>query len=149
VIAEPSSQLIWTAMISHIKQFSQEIKRLLKPNGFFCARTPHKFQYVSIAARIVKNKHHSKVLSVAQPNREVGDIFPTVYRLNTMDSIKRAFPSFKNYSYLYSCEPFYYFGNRYLYLLFCWLHKLLPGIFVSNLFVFLQQLEGGQNSVEG
>ena len=134
--------------ISDIKQFSQEINRLLKPNGFFCARTPHKFQYVSIAARIVKNKRHSKVLSVAQPNREVGDIFPTVYRLNTIDSIKRAFPSFKNYSYLYSSEPAYYFGNRYLYPLFCWLHKLLPTIFVSNIFIFLKQLEGGPNSVE-
>jgi len=135
--------------ISNVQKFSQEIERLLKPGGFFCARTPHRFQYVAIAARVVKNKYHSKVLSAAQPNRKCEDIFPTVYRLNTIDDISRAFPLFENYSYLYTSDPSYYCGNRYLYRWMSWLHKLLPEIFVANLFVFLKRSNGDPNSLKG
>ena len=48
--------------------FAAEVRRLLKPGGIFCARTPHKFHYVSIGARIVKNQRHVKFLRWLQPN---------------------------------------------------------------------------------
>jgi SAM-dependent methyltransferase len=125
--------------ILEVNNFAEEIDRVLKAGGFFCARTPHKFQYVSIVARIVKNTHHSSVLRFAQPDRKGEDIFPTAYRLNTIKGISEAFPAYDNYSYLYASEPSYYFESKLIYSLFCWLHRVLPKIFVSNLFAFLKK----------
>ena len=35
-------------------EFSSEIYRVLKPGGIFCARTPHKYKYVSLFASLIK-----------------------------------------------------------------------------------------------
>ena len=42
--------------------FKSEVQRVLKAGGSICARTPHKYHYVSVAARIVKNAKHSRIL---------------------------------------------------------------------------------------
>jgi SAM-dependent methyltransferase len=123
--------------IQNPRDFCAELTRVLKPNGYVCARTPHKYCYVAIIARIIKNSRHSDVLSIAQPDRKTKDIFPTVYRLNTMKDIKAHFGSFEHYSYLYSSEPQYYLGYKYLYHALNWLHRILPKVFVSNIFVFM------------
>jgi len=125
--------------ILNVKEFSQEVNRVLKPNGLFCAKTSHKFKYVSLVARIIKNTNHANVLHFVQPTRKVEDIFPTAYRLNTMSSIRKAFPTYKHHSYLYTAEPAYYFGNKILYYFFCWLHQVLPKVMVSEIFVFLRK----------
>jgi SAM-dependent methyltransferase len=125
--------------VLEVNNFAEEIDRVLRPGGFFCARTPHRFQYVSIVARFVRNTHHSSVLRFAQRTRKKEDIFPTAYRLNTIKGISAAFPRYDNYSYLYASEPFYYFESKLIYALFCWFHRILPKIFVSNLFAFLRK----------
>ena len=61
----------------------------LTTRGIFCARTPHKYKYVSLFASLFKNKYHSKILKFIQPQRIELDIFPTVYKLNTQRSIKK------------------------------------------------------------
>jgi SAM-dependent methyltransferase len=131
-------------VVEHVldpEAFSREIDRLLTRTGIFCARTPHKYHYISIAASIVRNKHHVKLLNTVQPDRKAKDVFPTAFRLNTLGDIERAFPAFENYSYLYAPEPGYYFGNRYIYYLLCWLQRVLPEVFVSHIFVFLKRSE--------
>ncbi len=120
--------------------FSAEIARLLRPGGFVCARTPHKYCYVSVAARLVRNRRHSAVLAVVQPGRKAEDVFPTAYRLNTLRDIGRHFSSYESYSYLYSCEPQYYFGRRWLYRVMRTMHRLLPTVATANLFVFLRDV---------
>jgi SAM-dependent methyltransferase len=119
--------------------FASEITRVLKWNGVFCARTPHKYNYTSIVAALVRNKLHASILTAVQPDRKAKDVFPTAYRLNTLKEIQRAFPTFRNCSYLYAPEPAYYFGRRFVFNVFCWLHKILPEVFVSQIFVFLQK----------
>ncbi|MBU6297934.1 MAG: class I SAM-dependent methyltransferase [Alphaproteobacteria bacterium] len=41
--------------IENVAQLRNEIARVLKPGGVFCARTPHALNYVSIAARMIRN----------------------------------------------------------------------------------------------
>jgi len=125
--------------VTDVRSFVREVERVLKPKGFLCARTPHKYHYVSVSARFVENKRHGIVLSRVQPRRKSADIFPTAYRLNTLKALRKAFPSFQDYSYLYSAEPAYYFDNRLVYNFFCLLHRVSPPMFVSNLLIFLRK----------
>ncbi len=121
--------------------FCLEIGRVLRPTGYLCARTPHKYCYISVAARLVKNRRHTDVLSVAQPSRRVADIFPTVYRLNTIRDIRRHFSEFDDHSYIYSFEPQYYFGRKYMHAALTFLQRVLPNVLSANIFVFLRKPE--------
>jgi SAM-dependent methyltransferase len=118
-----------------------EICRLLKPGGWFCARTPNRWGYVSIAARMLRNENHAPLLRLAQPDRKELDIFPTVFRMNSMADLRRLFPSssFENFSYYYQAEPSYHFNSRTVFAAMRWLDKLLPNSLKGNLFVFLRR----------
>lgn len=70
-----------------------EVQRLLKPGGWFFARTPNKFGVIAIGASIIPNSAHVKVLKKLQPDRTAPDVFPTRYRMNTASAIRRIFPS--------------------------------------------------------
>ena len=120
-------------------EFSSEIYRVLKPGGVFCARTPHKYKYVSLFASLLKNKYHSKVLKFIQPQRKEQDTFPTAYKLNTLQTIRRKFKNYKDFSYLYTSHPSYYAENQILFKLFAFFHKVLPAVMVSEIFVFSQK----------
>ena len=129
-------------VLEHIedpKKFFTEIDRVLKKNGFFCARTPHKFEYISIIARLVKNKNHHKFIKLAQPYRKSEDVFATYYRLNTLKEIKMYFKDYSNYSYLQPSDPNYYFGKKWVYKMLLFLYRFLPTVMYSNLFVFLKK----------
>jgi SAM-dependent methyltransferase len=116
-----------------------EISRVLRPGGYLCARTPHKYQFVCVVARLIRNRNHVQVLSAAQPRRTAIDIFPTVYHLNTFRDIHRYFGEFDDHSYLYSAEPQYYFGRKWLHYALTCLRPILPDVLVSNIFIFLQK----------
>jgi ubiquinone/menaquinone biosynthesis C-methylase UbiE len=129
-------------VLEHVQNpddFVKEIYRVLKPGGFFCARTPHKYKYISILASLIKNKHHSKVLRFIQPERKEIDTFPTAYKINTLKIIRKYFFNFKNFSYLYTSQPSYYANSKFLFQFFSFLHKVLPAFMVSEIFVFLQK----------
>ena len=129
-------------VLEHVQnpvEFTSEINRVLKAGGIFCARTPHKFKYVSLFASLFKNKYHTKILKFIQPQRAELDTFPTAYKLNTFGAIKKRFSNFKHFSYLYASHPAYYADNRLLFKLISWFHKILPAFFVSEIFVFLKK----------
>ena len=125
--------------VQHPMSFFLEINRILKPGGFFCARTPHKFNYVSIAASVIKNSSHSKVISAIQPGRLDIDVFPTCYRLNTLAEIRRVFKGYASKSFVFRANPAYFFGNRIVYWLMMILHRIAPSFLIGSLFVFLQK----------
>ena len=118
--------------------FKREIARLLKPGGYFCARTPHAMHYVSVFARLIKNPMHVRVLRFLQPRREAQDVFPTAYKLNSLRRVRNEFPDWLDYSYIHSSEPQYFFGSRALYRLFQAVHAVLPKSATGNLFIFLR-----------
>jgi len=125
--------------IDDVAAFVSESDRVLKPGGYFFARTPHKYHYVSMAARWVRNAHHVAFLSRAQPHRKAEDVFPTAYRLKTMADIRKHLRSYEDFSYLYASDPTYFFGGRLGHRLFSILHTMIPDVFVSNIYVVMRK----------
>jgi SAM-dependent methyltransferase len=125
--------------IVDVESFKAEVHRVLRQGGFFCARTPHSLNYVSLFARIVKNSSHVKWLRWIQPKRKAEDAFPTAYRCNTLGAVARHFAGWENFTYLYTAEPSYYFGRKSMFLLMSLIHKLLPHATTGCLFIFLRK----------
>lgn len=71
--------------------FAGECSRIVKPGGWLCARTPNRSGYIALGARLVPNGSHVTVLRRLQPDRKAEDVFPTHYRLNTVEAISGAF----------------------------------------------------------
>lgn len=129
--------------IEDVAAFAAEIDRLLKPGGWFCARTPHKLHYVALAARLMPERLEGWLLSKLQPGRKSKDVFPKVYRLNTLAQIRAAFPTYADSSFIYRSEPSYTFGSRAIYLLMDALHRITPVVLSGNIFVFMRKPESG------
>jgi SAM-dependent methyltransferase len=80
-------------VLEHVKdvsRFFSECGRVLKSGGYLCIRTPNANSYVAVAARLISNEHHARVLSKVQERRRPEDIFPTLYRCNTRRKLVRA-----------------------------------------------------------
>lgn len=125
--------------ISDIDAFRSEMTRIIKPGGWLCARTPHRFHYASIAATIFKGSLGDRLLNRAQPDRKDIDIFPKHYRLNTLRALRRAFPGWTNRSFIFRTTPAYTFGSPLLHTLLDTTHRLLPAPLSGNIFAFLQK----------
>jgi SAM-dependent methyltransferase len=65
----------------------REVARVLKPGGYALFKTPNRRHYVPLMSRVTPHKLHQWF--VALRGRDRSDTFPTVYRANTPDVIKR------------------------------------------------------------
>jgi SAM-dependent methyltransferase len=77
-------------VLEHVQDpefFVAELTRVLRPGGVFLARTVSRHSPLSIGARIVPNRAHSRVLNVLQPGRLEKDVFPTAYLMNTRPAL--------------------------------------------------------------
>ncbi|MFN3474839.1 MAG: class I SAM-dependent methyltransferase [Blastomonas sp.] len=119
--------------------FCAEVDRVLKPGGWLCARTPHKYHFVSLMARIIKNSNHSRVLQFAQPGRKDLDVFPTAYKLNTLGDLKKNFPNYNDKSHIFRSDPSYYFGSKLFFKFLDATNRLVPSVLCGNIFVYLQK----------
>ena len=122
--------------------FAAEVDRLLAPGGWFCARTPHRWNYVVLASRAMNGRLGDRMVSAAQPDRKDEDVFPKTCRMNSMRDLEAAFSSYRNHSYLRRADPAYYFGSRHVYRTLDFIHRVMPAAFSGNIFVFLQKPEG-------
>ena len=68
------------------KVFS-EVYRLLRPGGVFLAKTPNKYHYMPLIARLTPHRFHEWVNKWR--GREGGDVFPTKYQANTEGDIRK------------------------------------------------------------
>jgi SAM-dependent methyltransferase len=123
------------------EEFANEIHRILKPGGWFCARTPNRWGLVGIAGRLVPNSLHTLFLKRLQHNRKEEDIFPSVYRLNTYKALRRFFPEgiWKHCSFLANSEPPYVERSAIAMRLILLLWRVAPVGFYTNLNVFLRK----------
>tara|TARA_X000000950_G_C13871038_1_gene642904 strand:- start:345 stop:1061 length:717 start_codon:yes stop_codon:yes gene_type:complete len=129
-------------VLEHIQNeeiFISQINKLLKSGGWFCARTPHKYSYVSLLSSIVKNDYHSKFLNKTQPFRKKEDVFATFYKLNTLRKIKKMFKGWENKSFIFKSDPAYYFGNKYIFFIQDIFHKISPKFLSGNIFIFVKK----------
>ena len=118
-----------------------ELERILKPDGWLCARTPNRWSYVALASAVIPNSLHARVLRRVQPGRKSSDVFPAYYRMNDLRTMRRLFPAdrFSDASYTFSPEPAYLPKSTFAWALALLLESLYPAALRTNLFVFLQK----------
>jgi SAM-dependent methyltransferase len=132
-------------VLEHIKNpqdFFTEAKRVIKPGGFLCVRTPNLWGYPALISRFTPNRLHLGVLKKIKPGVIDQDIFPTYYRCNTLPLL-RSFLAKNGFEYTvfgYGSEPSYLSFSRFTYWLGSLYQKLAPGFFQPVIFGFARSL---------
>jgi len=117
-----------------------EVLRVLKPGGWFAARTPNKWGMIGVGARAVPNNLHTKVLRTLQPERKEEDVFPVRYAMNTRRDLKRLFPAPHSLVvYGHSSEPTYFGSSKAAWRTAQLVDRLTPPRLAPTLMVFVQK----------
>ena len=126
--------------IANPDDFFGNVRRVLRKRGCICLRTPNVWGYVALASRLVPNRLHARLLSRAQKQRHEADVFPTVYRCNSIPALRRMLRShgFDAVVYGYEAQPSYLDFSKALYGLGVLHQKLAPGFLKPALFAFGQ-----------
>jgi SAM-dependent methyltransferase len=127
--------------VGNPEAYFAELRRVLKPGGYFLARTPSKFSYIAVAARLIPNSLHARVLGKAQLDRKEEDVFPTVYRANSKRQLNRLIRGASLVGTVYSveCEPWYMTFSRIAFRVMSVVHRVLPGFLHSTLIVLARK----------
>jgi SAM-dependent methyltransferase len=127
--------------VSNPMAVAGELRRVVREGGWICARTPNKWGYIAVAARVVPNRLHVAALRRIQPRRQQRDVFPTRYRLNTRRDIALQFPSmeFDQVIYGWEPEPAYLAASLWTAGAFRLLGRLTPERFRPILLVFIHR----------
>ena len=128
-------------VLEHIKDpdlFFLEIRRVLKQGGFLCIRTSNRWSYFAIFSTLIPGKYHSRVLSIVQDGRKAEDVFPTMYKCNSVRKIRNIMKKydFDNVVYGYEAEPSYLAFSRIAYFLGVLHQRCAPGIIKPAIFAF-------------
>lgn len=118
--------------------FFSECARVIKAGGVLCIRTPNIWSYESIATRLVPNRFHAAIVGAVQEERKEVEVFPTVFRCNTLGKIRSMMRrhGFDVYVSTYSAEPSYLRFSRIVYAFGVIYHRIAPRILRSNIFAF-------------
>jgi len=91
--AESFDMVISRSVIEHLAdpgQVFREFYRVLRPGGKVVVITPNKYDYISLIAALTPYRLHrflvSRIFRVPED-----DVFPTLYRANTLSAIRKAF----------------------------------------------------------
>lgn len=124
--------------VQDVDAFFSEVGRVLKPGGYLCIRTPNVWNYMGIASRVIPNRLHARVLARLQPDRQEEDVFPTVYRCNSIRRLRRALErhSFKGVVIAHEAEPAYLSFSGALYALAVFHQRHAPRALRRTLLVF-------------
>ncbi len=117
-----------------------EIRRVLKNGGYLCIRTPNQWSYIAILSSLIPNKYHSKVIAFAQDGRKAEDVFPTVYKCNSVRKLKNMMikNGMKSVVYGHEPDPAYLAFSPITYLFGVMYQKISPQFIKSELFAFGQ-----------
>jgi len=123
---------------------SRELDRVLRPGGWLCVRTPNRWGYIGLAARMVPNRLHIGLLRRLQPTKPPEDTFPTVYQLNTPAQFRHWFPTdrYRHVIWASDSEPAYVGGSVLATSVMKLLSAVTPSPLRSVLFVFLHKVHG-------
>jgi SAM-dependent methyltransferase len=132
----------WTLEhIVDVESVTSELARVMKPGGWLCARTPNRWGYIALGARLTPRRLQAAILSCVQPTREEIDVFPKYYRLNTSHQINKFFKNedFEKYLYCVNSEPAYFGASRMLWRIALLAFRMTPEAFGAIFHVFLQK----------
>ena len=126
----------------HIEQpeiFAAELARVLRPGGVICARTPNKWGYPALAARIIPQRLHAAVLRRVQPWRKEHDVFPAFYRMNDRRSLARWFYGCRVEVHHDHAEPAYSTDSGAIKAALALFHRMLPDKMSTSLQVTVRK----------
>lgn len=120
---------------------ADELFRVLRPGGWFAARTPNKWGVIALGARAVPNSLHVKVLHHLQPGRPAEDVFPTRYAMNTRKQLGRLFPRprWGLAVYGHASEPQYVGSSPVAWRAAAFVDRITPPRLMPTLMVFAQK----------
>jgi SAM-dependent methyltransferase len=135
---------VCSSVLEHIEDpdtFFSECQRVLKPGGYFCARTPNLFSYLGLASKLIANRWHKHLLCRSLNDRKEEDVFPTLHRCNTKRKLLKLLKdnNFSSCVYGYEAEPSYFSFSKYLYYLAFQLQKITPKCLSITLFIFAKK----------
>ena len=124
--------------VSDPEHCARELTRVLRSGGWLCARTPNRWNYVAVVARLLPERLHEGALRRVQPERRMEDTFPAFYRMNSLSTLAGLFPSSRwdDASYAISAEPAYLPRKRWVWNVALFIDKFLPNSLQSNILVF-------------
>jgi len=131
-------------VLEHVENpdsFFSECRRVMKPGGHVCLRTPNKHSYISIIASLIPNRFHAAVTSKVQRKRKAEDVFPTFYRCNTKRSVMRSMhkAGFDVTVLQHEAEPAYMHFSSLAYRLGVIAHRLMPPPLASTLLIYARK----------
>ncbi len=134
-------------VLEHIENPDQlflEIHRVLKDGGYLCLKTPNRWSYIAIAATLIPNKYHSKVVSIVQDGRKEEDVFPTVYKCNSIRKLKNIMKKngLECVVYGYEAEPSYLSFSKIAYLSGVMHQRFAPEFIKPAIFAFGKMKKG-------
>jgi SAM-dependent methyltransferase len=135
-------------VLEHVEdpeRFFRELRRVLKPGGTCCFRTPNRWFYVAILSRLTPHRLHARLTGFAQVEREEKDVFPTWYRCNTRRALQALMTrhGFEHCIYRIEAEPSYLAFSSIAYRIGALVHRFLPPPFQSTLLAFGRAPAGG------
>ena len=124
--------------VEDVDAFMAECSRVVKPGGYVFVRTPNVWSYPVVASRIVPNRLHARALRRLQPNRKEEDVFPTLYRCNSREKLRRTLErhGFDCVVRAHESEPGYLGFSRPLYALGVVYQRYAPQALRSVLMAF-------------
>lgn len=136
--------IVSDSVVEHIQDpgfFFDECARILRPGGIICIRTPNALSYLGLVARVVPNRLHARILTRVQERRKAKDVFPTVYRCNSVWSLRRYLRAsgFDPVVYTHEAEPSYFAFSRLAYALGVAHQRYAPRLLRLTLFAFAQK----------
>lgn len=120
---------------------AQDVMRVLKPGGWFAARTPNKWGIIGVGARVVPNSLHVRMLRRLQPGRKAEDVFPVGYHMNTRKDLGRLFAGHTLYAYGHTSEPQYFGRSPLIWRIAAAFDHLTPSRWAPTLMIFVQKNE--------
>ena len=139
------SLVLCDSVLEHLEEpdfFFEQAHRVLVSGGYLCIRTTNALSYVGIGSRVVPSRWHSALLARLQKSRKEEDVFPTLYRCNTIRSIRREMNAhgFRAAVYGHTHEPTYLRFSRLAYALGVLHQRFAPGAWGLTIFGFGQRL---------
>ena len=133
--------VICDSVLEHVaepRQFFAEAARVLAGGGMLCIRTTNVLSYVGVAAKLLPNNLHKSVLHWVQGIRQDNDVFPTLYRCNTIRALRRALKQngFCPAVYGHTAEPSYLSFSKIAYAIGVFHQRFGPSMFATSIFAF-------------
>jgi SAM-dependent methyltransferase len=131
-------------VLEHIEKpdtFMREVCRILRPGGYFCARTSNAWGYVGLISRLTPNRFHAAITGKVQTARQACDVFPTVYLCNSVWRLRSLLRRAGLQAQVWGseAEPNYLTFSSILYGLGVLYQRMSPGFIRNGLVAFAQK----------